>query len=180
MGALLFVPSTEQQPIEHFEQLARLQTLKQPLLVRGEPLRKLRSIAPTLRAIVYPLFEAASFFVARPSLDLAMHQTDPLFLVHLLFLFFFVLLPVLAPHHCCLDYTPTTFTSAKSAVMMCAGEADVVVAHGQACWEAPSSSSNWALSTEHWALDTGHWALEDYFQTKELPPLYLMITYSLA
>ena len=30
------------------EQLARLQTLKQPLLVRGEPLRKLRSIAPTL------------------------------------------------------------------------------------------------------------------------------------
>jgi len=34
------------------EQLARLQTLKQPLLVRGEPLRKLRSIAPTLRAIV--------------------------------------------------------------------------------------------------------------------------------
>ena len=47
------------------EQLARLQTLKQPLLVRGEPLRKLRSIAPTLRAIVYPLFEAASFFVLR-------------------------------------------------------------------------------------------------------------------
>ena len=30
------------------EQLARLQTLKQPMLVRGEPLRKLRSIAPTL------------------------------------------------------------------------------------------------------------------------------------
>ena len=78
------------------EQLARLQTLKQPLLVRGEPLRKLRSIAPTLRAIVYPLFEAASFFVARPSLDLAVHQTDPLFLVHLLFLFFSVLLPACA------------------------------------------------------------------------------------
>ena len=32
-----------------------------------------------------------------------------------------------------IDMTPTTFTSAKSAVMMCAGEADVVVAHGQAC-----------------------------------------------
>ena len=30
------------------ERLARLQTLKQPMLVRGEPLRKLRSIAPTL------------------------------------------------------------------------------------------------------------------------------------
>ena len=48
---------------------------------------------------------------------------------------------------------------------MCAGEAGVVVAHGQACWEAPSSSGN------------GMW---DYLQTKEIPPLYLMVTYSLA
>ena len=32
------------------EQLARLQTLKHPLLVRGKLLRKLRSIAPTPRA----------------------------------------------------------------------------------------------------------------------------------
>ena len=39
-----------------------------------------------------------------------------------------------------IDMTPTTFTSAKSTVAMCAGEAGVVVAHGQACWEAPSSS----------------------------------------
>ena len=64
-----------------------------------------------------------------------------------------------------IDMTPTTFTSAKSRVAMCAGEAGVVVAHGQACWEAPSSSGN------------GMW---DYLQTKEIPPLYLMVTYSLA
>ena len=32
-----------------------------------------------------------------------------------------------------IDMTPTTFTSAKSTVAMCAGEAGVVVAHGQAC-----------------------------------------------
>ena len=58
-----------------------------------------------------------------------------------------------------IDMTPTTFTSAKSTVAMCAGEAGVVVAHGQACWEAPSSSSNWALSTEHWVLGTGRWRI---------------------